>query len=149
MNRWHYTLRVCRWVMVYRHDRTPVSLVNLHFVWTPKYRRHVLVGGVKTRAERVIREVAREHGWSVIALEVMPDHVHLFVSVDPKTAPHIAVKAFKGRTSRVLRDEFPHLLRMNTLWTRSYFVGSAGNASSATIQKYIEAQWEHGTPQDC
>ena len=70
------------------------------------------------------------------------------VSVDAKTAPHLAVKAFKGRTSRVLRDEFPQLLRMNTLWTRSYFVGSAGNASSTTIRRYIESQWEHGTPKD-
>ena len=108
----------------------------------------MLVGGVKTRAEQVIREVAQERDWEVIALEVMPDHVHLFVSVDAKTAPHLAVKAFKGRTSRVLRDEFPQLLRMNTLWTRSYFVGSAGNASSTTIRRYIESQWEHGTPKD-
>jgi putative transposase len=132
----------------YRHERTSVSMVNLHFVWTPKYRRHVLVGGVKSRAEQVIREVAREHEWEVIALEVMPDHVHLFVSVDPKVSPHLAVRAFKGRTSRVLRQEFPQLLRMNTLWTRSYFVGSAGNASSTTIRRYIETQWDHGTPKD-
>ena len=131
-----------------RHEPTAVSLVDLHFVWTPKYRRQVLKGGVKSRAEPVSREVARERDRDVIALEVMPDYVHLFVSVDPKTAPHIAVKAFKGRTSRVLRDEFSQLLRMNTLRTRSYFVGTAGNASSATIRKYLEAQWEQGTPKD-
>jgi putative transposase len=134
--------------MVYRHARPSVSLVNLHFVWTPKYRRQVLVGGVKARAEQVIRQVAKEHKWDLIALEVRPDHVHLFVSVDPRVSPHLAVRAFKGRTSRVLREDFPHLLRMNTLWTRSYFVGTAGNASSATIEKYIEAQWDHGTPKD-
>lgn len=134
--------------MAYRHARTSVSLINLHFVWTPKYRRHVRVGSVKERLEKVLRGVAPENGWDIVAMEVMPDHVHLFVSVDPLRSPHLIVKAFKGRSSRVLREEFPHLMRMNTLWTRSYFVGSAGNASSATIRKYIEQQWEHGTPKD-
>lgn len=125
-----------------------VSPVNLHFVWCPKYRRHLLTGKIRERLEKVIKDVAAGHAWEIIAMEIMPDHVHLFVSVDPLISPHRAVKAFKGRSSRVLRTEFPELRRMNTLWTRSYFVASAGNALSETIQKYIEQQWEHGTPKN-
>lgn len=74
----------------------------------------------------------------IIALEIMPDHVHLFVSADTKTRPEH--RRFRGRSSHVLREEFPELL-MPTLWTRPYFLSTAGNVSSETIQKYIENQW--------
>jgi putative transposase len=103
---------------------------------------------VKARLDQVLRGVAKENAWSMVAMEVMSDHVHLFVAVGPLRSPHLIVQAYKGRSSRVLREEFPHLMRMNTLGTRSYFVGSTGNASSATIRTYIEQQWGHGTPKD-
>jgi len=126
--------------MDYQHDRTKVFLINYHFVWTPKRRKPVLVGEVKQRLEEVINETAEEKSMSVLALVVNPDHVHLFVSANPMVPAHKIVKTFKGRSSRVLRQQFPELLKLPSLWTRSYFVSTAGNVSAETIQKYIEAQ---------
>ena len=128
--------------MEYKHNRTSVVMINYHMVFCPKYRRHLLVENVKKRLDEIIIEVAKENNWEVIAKEVMPDHVHLFVSADPKTRPYIVVKRFKGRTSRILRQEFPELLKMPTLWTHSYFLSTAGNVSASTIKKYIEQQWD-------
>jgi len=100
----------------------------------------VLVGGVKERLIEILNQVATEKQVKVLALEVMPDHLHLFVACYPQLIPHNLVKALKGRSSNVLRREFPELLRLPSLWTNSYFVSTAGNVSSETIRKYIEEQ---------
>ena len=113
-------------------------LINYHFVFIPKRRKRVLVDAVATRTRQIFAEVAIENEWDILALEVAPDHVHLFVSVKPIDAPHLIVKAFKGRSSRYLRQEFPHLLRLPSLWTGSYFVSTAGNISSEAVRRYIE-----------
>ena len=126
--------------MEYRHDRTKVYLVNYHFVWCPKRRKPVLVGAVKDALKQVIEKVAEEKGVDILALEINPDHVHLFVSANPLVSAHKIVKDFKGRSSRILRQEFPELLKLPSLWTRSYFVSTAGIVSNETIKKYIEAQ---------
>ena len=128
--------------MDYTHNRTSVALINYHVVFCPKYRRKLLVDEVKNRLESLVKEVSAENKWDILAMEVMPDHVHLFVSADTKTKPHMVVKRFKGRTSRFLRAEFRDLRKMPTLWTRSYFLSTAGNVSAATIKKYIEQQWD-------
>lgn len=129
--------------MEYTHNKTSVIMINYHLVFCPKYRRKLLVGDVKNRLSEILDEVAQMNNWKVIAKEIMPDHVHLFVYADVRTRPEIVVKRFKGRSSRFLRKEFPLLLRMPTLWTRSYFLSTAGNVSSASIQKYIEQQWDN------
>ena len=116
-------------------------MVNYHIVFCPKYRRKLLVGKVKERLNEIVDEVSKENNWTIISREIMPDHVHLFVSADPNTKPEIVVKRFKGRSSRYLRKEFRELLKMPTLWTRSYFLSTAGNVSASTIKKYIEQQW--------
>jgi putative transposase len=126
--------------MKYRHDKTKVYLVNYHFIWCPKRRKPVLVGKIKERLEEIINEVANEKEIEILALVVNPDHVHLFISANPMIPAHKIVKAFKGRSSRLLRKEFPELLKLPSLWTRSYFVSTAGNVSSETIQHYIEEQ---------
>jgi putative transposase len=113
-------------------------LLNLHFVWCPKRRKKVLVDGVARRAKEIFYTLANEKGWDILALEVAPDHIHLFVGVTPTDAPHLVIKAFKGRSSFYLRKEFPELLKLPSLWSRSYFVSSAGNVSSEVIKKYIE-----------
>ena len=126
--------------MEYRHSRNQVYLINYHLVWCPKRRKPVLVGGVKMRLEQILREAAKEKGVEILALEVQPDHLHLFISAYPQLPVHKLVKALKGRSSHHLRREFPHLLRLPSLWTNSYFVSTAGNVSNKTIQKYIETQ---------
>ncbi|MGP3966447.1 IS200/IS605 family transposase [Streptomyces sp. 6N223] len=117
--------------------------LGLHVVWCPKYRRPVLGGRVAARLDELVRAKAEERGWEIIALEVMPDHVHLFVKHGPKDSASFVANQFKGFTSRVLRAEFPHLKsQMPTLWSSSYFAASVGAVSAATVEKYINTQWE-------
>ncbi|TVQ51858.1 MAG: IS200/IS605 family transposase [Spirulina sp. DLM2.Bin59] len=113
-------------------------MLNYHFVWIPKRRKKVLTGNISTRLKQIFLDLAVEKGWDILALEVAPDYVHLFVSVKPTDTPHLIVKSFKGRSSNYLRKEFPELKKLPTLWTNSYFVSTAGNVSSAVIKRYIE-----------
>lgn len=113
-------------------------MVNYHLVWTPKRRKKVLVGAIEGRLRTIIWEVCQEKKWAIIALEIMPDHIHLFVNVPPNVAAHQVAKAIKGRSSRLLRQEFPELLKLPSLWTHSYFVSTAGNVSNETVRRYIE-----------
>ena len=111
--------------------------IDSHLVWIPKRRKPVLVGEVKLRLSQIMTEVANEKGWIIKALEIAPNHVHVLVEHDPKTPINSIVKAFKGRSSRSLRQEFPHLLKLPTLWTHSYFYDTTGKISSSKIQEYI------------
>ncbi len=127
-------------VIQYRHDNHSVNLVSYHFVWIPKRRRRVLIGEVERRLRELISETAFELKCVVIALEIMPDHVHLFLNCPPTMAPYQLMFRIKGKTSRILRQEYPHLKKMPAMWTRSYFVSTAGNVSAETVRKYIENQ---------
>ena len=120
-----------------------VCSLGLHLVWCPKYRRRVLGGRVAARCGELLEQIAAEHGWQIVAKEVMPDHVHLFVRVGPTDAPAVVVRAFKGRTARVLRQEFPYLRRFaKVLWSPSRFAASVGYVSESTVRRYIEHQWD-------
>jgi putative transposase len=130
-------------VVEYQTSRGAAYSLGYHLVWCPKYRRPVLVGPVAERLRSLITEKAAEHEWTIVALEIMPDHVHVFVRADPEASPSYLANQFKGMSSRVLRQEFPALKRrLPTLWSRSYFVSSVGNVSAATIERYIDTQWE-------
>ena len=127
--------------MEYKSNRNVVYSCKYHVVWCPKYRRKVLVNGVDTRLKELIREVCEENRIEVIEMEIMPDHVHLLMEVDPQFGIHKAVKLIKGRTSRILRQEFSWLRsRLPSLWTNSYFVSTVGGAPLAVIKRYIENQ---------
>ena len=117
-----------------------VYKITYHFVWIPKRRKKVLVGDVAKRLKEICGQVAVENGWTILELAVQPDHLHLFVEATPRKAPYQIVKAFKGASSRILRSEFPHLLKLPSLWTHSYFVSTAGTVSAETIQQYIQEQ---------
>lgn len=125
----------------YRRNAGSVFSLKYHLVWCPKYRRSVLVGPVEERLKELLREKAETLRVSIEALEVMPDHVHLFVNADPTEAVQHLVNQFKGATSRILRQEFPPLRsRLPSLWSRSYYAGTVGHVSEATVRRYIEAQ---------
>ena len=121
----------------YRHNNHSVGSATVHLIWIPKRRKPVLVEVVKLRLSQILTEVASEKGWRIKALEVAPDHVHLLVEYDPNTSINSLVKAFKGRSSQYLRQEFPHLLKLPTLWTHAYFYDTTGKVSSVVIEKYI------------
>jgi putative transposase len=126
--------------MGYQHERHNVHLVVYHIIWCPKRRRKVLVGPVGVRLKQIIQAVADAHEWTVISLAIQPDHVHLFIRSDPYTLPSDIPRLIKGRSSHDLREEFPHLLKLPSLWTRSFFLSTAGTVSQEIIQKYIERQ---------
>jgi putative transposase len=109
-------------------------------VWCPKRRKPVLAGKVKERLERVIHQFADELGVKVLELAINPDHVHLFISAYPTIPVHKIVRRIKGRSSNILRREFPELLKLPSLWTNSYYVSTIGAVSKETIEKYVEAQ---------
>ena len=112
-----------------------------HIVWTPKYRRKVLTGGIAERLKAIIAEVATETGGEILELEIMPDHVHLLAEVDPSFGAMKFVRLCKGRSSRLLRQEFPALkTRLPTLWTNSTFLSTVGGAPLSVVKQYIESQ---------
>jgi REP-associated tyrosine transposase len=125
----------------YAQNAGAVYALKYHVVWCPKYRRPVLVGAVADRLRALLGEKAVELGMTIHALEVMPEHVHLFVESDPTRCVAEIVNRLKGFTSRVLRQEHPSLRsRLPTLWNRSYFAASIGHVSAATIERYIAEQ---------
>lgn len=124
-----------------RSNNNVVYRCNYHVVWCPKYRRPVIQGAVDERLKQIIREVCDEKHATIISLETMPDHVHLLVVCDPQYGIHRLVKSIKGRSSRLLRQEFPSIKsRIPTLWTNSYFVATTGGATLEVIRKYVENQ---------
>ena len=126
---------------IYKSNKNIVYSCKYHVVWCPKYRRKVLINGVDLRLKELIKSIADEILVDVIEMEIMPDHVHILLEVDPQYGIHKAIKAIKGRTSRVLRQEFPWLRsRLPTLWTNSYFCSTVGGAPLSVIKQYIENQ---------
>jgi putative transposase len=125
---------------LYRHNRGSVVLINYHLIWIPRRRRQVLVGPVAKRLEQLLREKAAELLVQIDHQAIQPDHLHLVVSAPPTLAVSQIVFRLKGYTARVLRQEFPHLRRLPSMWTTAYFASTAGNVSQETIRRYIEAQ---------
>ncbi len=124
-----------------RSNNNVVYRCTYHVVWCPKYRRKVIGGPAEARLKQIIREVCAERDAPIIELETMPDHVQLLVVCDPQYGIHRLVKQIKGRTSRLLRQEFPHLkTRLPTLWTNSYFVATVGGATLEIVKRYLENQ---------
>ncbi len=125
----------------YKANNNVVYSSKYHVAWCPKYRRKVLVDKIAKRLEEVIRKTASRYRAEVIALEIMPDHVHLLVEVDPQFGIHRLVKNIKGVSSHVLRKEFDTLRsRLPSLWTNSYFVSTVGGAPLEVIKQYVENQ---------
>lgn len=125
----------------YRHSKTTVSLVNYHFVFCPRYRRKIFVNSeVDARFKALVQEIAKENEWNIIAIETDKDNCHLLINVQPTYSPSKIMKIIKGKTSRIIQQEFEHLSKMPSVWTRSYFVSTAGNVSSEIIKRYVENQ---------
>jgi len=126
------------------HSNTTIYNLGYHIIWCPKYRRKVLVGDIEKRLRELLNEKASQIEVTIETLEIMPDHLHLFVKTSPTASPHWIVQQLKGYTSHELRREFRELrTRLPSLWTRSYYVESCGHISEETIKKYIEEQKHH------
>ena len=125
----------------YIHKQGLVYKNQFHGVCCPKYRRPVLVDGVEVRLKEILLETAAKLDVKILSMEIMPDHVHLFISFDPRLMLHKIIKDLKGASARILREEFPSLKsRLPSLWTRSYFSCSVGHIGEAAVRRYIEEQ---------
>ena len=126
-----------RWV----NSNTSVYNLGYHIIWCPKYRRKVLINEIENKLKEIIITKCNELDCYVHELNIMPDHVHLFVKTKPTIAPHFLIQQIKGISSRILRNEFKELKRkMPSMWTRSYFIESVAHISQETIEKYIQEQ---------
>ena len=125
----------------YRRSITTVSLINYHFVFCPRYRRKIFdIPGVEVRFKELVTGICGKHSVEILAMECHHDHAHLFLSCLPADSPSDIMKYIKGGTSCALRSEFEQLSKMQNLWTRSFFVSTAGKVSSDTIRWYVETQ---------
>lgn len=124
-----------------KRSRTTVYNVTYHVIWCAKYRRKILSGDIESTLIILLNKKAIEIGIEIESVEVMPDHVHLFIRADPTIAIQYIVNQLKGYTSRILRSEFASVKsRLPSLWTRSYYVETIGHISEDAIVKYIENQ---------
>ena len=127
--------------MIYKSNNNIVYSCKYHIVWCPKYRRKILVGNVEARLKELIVESCINMNVDIIEMEIMPDHVHILIEVHPQFGVHKVVKNIKGKTSKILRDEFPELkTKLPTLWTNSYFISTIGGAPLEVVKQYIESQ---------
>jgi putative transposase len=126
--------------MEYEQDNHNVHLIVYHIIFCPQRRQKILVGPLRERLQQITQEVATENEWKGIELAIQPAHVHLFIRSNPRTLPTDIARLIKGRSAHVLREEYPFLKRLPSLWTRSTFYSTAGNVSSETIRRYIERQ---------
>lgn len=134
-------------IIAYKSNSNIVYSCKYHIVWCPKYRRKVLVGDVEIRLKELIKQIADEFNVEIIEMKTDKDHIHILREVDSQFGVAEFVKKAKGKTSRILRDEFPHLRkRLPTLWTNSYFVSTVGGAPLEVIKQYIENQQQSESP---
>lgn len=125
----------------YNSDTNMVYSCQYHIVFTPKYRRHVLKDGVDVRMKEILLEKQEEYGYKVLDMEIMTDHVHLLLDVNPKIGVYQVITKIKGYTSKTLREEFPWLKsRLPSLWTRSKFISSVGSVTLEAVKRYIDQQ---------
>lgn len=123
--------------------------INYHIIWIPKYRKHILFGRVAEVLKEIIMGTCLDNNAEVLALEIMPDHIHLFVGGKPTTKPSELIQLIKGNTSRKLRMAFPdlkflgfkkHYKKFDSLWARGYYCGTAGHVSQEAVKRYILEQ---------
>ena len=125
----------------YRRTQTTVSLINYHFVFCPRYRRKIFdIQNVEIRFKEIVKDICDELEVEIIAIECDRDHTHMFLNCLPSLSPADIMQKIKGVSSKVIREEFIELSKMPSLWTRNYFVSTAGNVSSEIIKKYVEEQ---------
>ncbi|MGJ0298529.1 IS200/IS605 family transposase [Aliarcobacter cryaerophilus] len=133
----------------YKSNNNIVFSCKYHIVWCPKYRRKVLVDDVEKRLKEIINELALELNVEIIEMETDKDHIHILIDIDPQFGVMKFIRLAKGRSSKLLRDEFHHLkTKLPTLWTNSAFISTVGGASLEIVKQYIESQQTSERPKE-
>ena len=124
----------------YKSSRHTVYCCDYHIIWCTKYSKQVLTSAIQNRLKELILEKQTDYNYQVTALEIIPEHVHLLASIEPKYAVTDIVGKIKGYTSMMLRREFFGLKRIRSLWTSSKFVASTGGVTLEALKEYVEGQ---------
>jgi len=125
----------------YKSKYNIIYSCQYHVIFTPKYRRKVLINGIDKKLKEIILENQSKYDYNILEIEIMPDHVHLLIDCCPKISVYLLITRIKGFTSRILREEFPELKsKLPSLWTRSCFISSVGTVSLEIVKQYIENQ---------
>ena len=127
---------------LYSSTRHAKFNLSYHIIWCPKYRKGILSDKqVIQTVTNSITEMAEEHGCTINALEIMPDHIHLSVSAPPRFSPANLAAKFKGASGSRVAAKFPELKSRGRIWSRSYFCTTTGSVSTDAIKHYIKTQW--------
>jgi len=116
--------------------------LNYHIVWCPKYRKNIPDKYIESLRTSII-SICNSREWEIIEMEIMPDHVHIFIGAKPTDSPASIIKILKGVSARTMFEQFGELKEIwkkGHLWSPSYYVGSVGNVNKETVKKYIENQ---------
>ena len=136
---------------MYRKEGHTVYDIKYHFVWITKYRYRVLKGEVALRVRKLLRQGCESNNIRILKGSVGVDHVHMLLSCPTTMSPSEIMQNLKGRTSRILQEEFPALRKKywgQHMWARGYFCGTVGEVDKETIERYIENQGEEETRDD-
>ena len=122
-------------------------LTQYHIIWCPKFRYSVLKDGVDDTLKKILLDICNKYGYTIKALEVMPDHIHIFVDCPQTVAPCDIARTLKSISAIELFRFYPQLKRFyarcGKLWSDGYFISTAGHISETTVKKYIEEQKNH------
>jgi len=124
-----------------QHTKHFTYKIGYHFVWCPKYRKSILTGKIAVFVESEIRRLCDAHKWTIGALTLQEDHVHLFISTPPSVAPSLIANTLKGITARQVFKNYPEVKKQlwgGSFWSRSFYVGTVGDLTEATVRAYIE-----------
>lgn len=123
-------------------------LTQYHIIWCPKFRYPVLKGGADERLKQILSEICTRYGYVIKALEVMPDHIHIFVDCPQTVAPCDIARTLKSISAVRMFEAYPSLkkfyARAGVLWSSGYFISTAGHISEETVRHYIEEQKHAG-----
>jgi putative transposase len=115
--------------------------INYHIVFCPKRRKPILTNDLREDLIKIFYEIARQIDINIENLEIMADHIHMFVSAKPTIAPHSIIKRLKGASSKIIREKYSHITnKLPALWSSSYYIGSVGSVSESVIKMYIDNQ---------
>ena len=125
----------------YKSDKHNVFSCQYHVIFCPKYRRKILTEPYDKKLKELFYQIAEDNDFSILDLEVMPDHVHMIIDCNPKPGIYKCIKLLKGTTSRIMRDMYPELkTRLPSLWTNSNFISTVGSISLDVVKEYINNQ---------
>ena len=125
----------------YQNSSHLIYNCKYHVIFCPKYRYPIFVNGIDTCLKEIFVNISYKYQFDIIEMEIMPDHVHLLISCNPRFGIMNCIKLLKGISSNQLRLEYPNLKsKCKTLWMRSTFVSTVGTISLDVEKKYIENQ---------